>query len=354
MLDMLRRAGVRWLAFGIEAASERVREGVDKGFGQDLIFQTLEKVRAAGIHVIGNYIFGLPDDDRPSMQATLDLALELELRVRELLLRDGVPGLAALRRRRCEQGWPLPPQLVRLLAARGRHAAAAHATPARRPRCCASATGRSTRTSRTRRYLEMVERTFGPATARARPRDDRPQARQAERVSRAAALGRPLVPQRGGRDPGADRSADARPSTPLPIDYELIFVNDDSTDGSLALLEGAGAGRPARQARSTCRGASGWRSACSPGCATRAATRGDDGHRPPGSAGAAARAWSSKWREGADVVYTVRTDAPGEPRLQARSSRAGRIARSTPSRTRTSRWRPATSSCSRAAWSRSC
>src|SRR4029077_1142038 len=45
MLDKLKRAGFNWLAFGIEAASERVRDDVDKGFGQEEIFRTIEKVR---------------------------------------------------------------------------------------------------------------------------------------------------------------------------------------------------------------------------------------------------------------------------------------------------------------------
>ena len=45
MVDKLKQAGVRWLAFGIEAASERVRKDVDKAFSQEDIFHTLEKVR---------------------------------------------------------------------------------------------------------------------------------------------------------------------------------------------------------------------------------------------------------------------------------------------------------------------
>ncbi len=96
MLDKLKRAGFNWLAFGIEAASERVRDDVDKGFGQEEIFRTLEKVRAAGINVIANYIFGLPEDNLESMQATLDLALEFELRVCELLFCHGLSGFAPL------------------------------------------------------------------------------------------------------------------------------------------------------------------------------------------------------------------------------------------------------------------
>ncbi len=44
MLEKLKRAGFNWLAFGIEAASDRVRDDVDKGFEQEEIFRTLEKV----------------------------------------------------------------------------------------------------------------------------------------------------------------------------------------------------------------------------------------------------------------------------------------------------------------------
>src|SRR5438067_668695 len=76
-IEKLKRAGFNWLAFGIESASERVRKDVDKGFKQDLIFETVERVRAVGINVIANFIFGLPEDDLQSMQETLDMALEL-------------------------------------------------------------------------------------------------------------------------------------------------------------------------------------------------------------------------------------------------------------------------------------
>jgi radical SAM superfamily enzyme YgiQ (UPF0313 family) len=107
MLDRLRRAGVTWLAFGIEAASERVRVDVQKGFDQDDIFRTIGKVRAAGINVIGNYIFGLPEDDLTTMQATLDMALELNCEFANFYSTMAYPGsvLYDLAQR---QNWRLP------------------------------------------------------------------------------------------------------------------------------------------------------------------------------------------------------------------------------------------------------
>lgn len=107
MLDKLKRAGFNWLAFGIEAASPRVRMDVRKGFAQDAIVRTLEKVRAAGIHVIGNYIFGLPEDDHETMQATLDLALELNCEFANFYCSMAYPG-SALYVRALREGWPLP------------------------------------------------------------------------------------------------------------------------------------------------------------------------------------------------------------------------------------------------------
>jgi len=107
MLDKLKRAGVNWLAFGIEAASERVRDDVDKGFGQEEIFRTLEKVRAAGINVIGNYIFGLPEDDLDSMQATLDMALDLNCEFANFYSAMAYPG-SQLYNLAVKEGWLLP------------------------------------------------------------------------------------------------------------------------------------------------------------------------------------------------------------------------------------------------------
>lgn len=77
LLEKLKKAGVRWLALGIESGSKHVRDGVEKGrFGTEKILDIVKMIQDAGIYVLGNYIFGLPDDTYESMQETLDLALE--------------------------------------------------------------------------------------------------------------------------------------------------------------------------------------------------------------------------------------------------------------------------------------
>jgi len=78
MLDALKSAGFNWLAIGIESGSKLVRDGVEKGrFGNLDIVAAVRAVEARGIHVLGNYIFGLPDDTLDSMRETLTLASEL-------------------------------------------------------------------------------------------------------------------------------------------------------------------------------------------------------------------------------------------------------------------------------------
>ncbi len=107
MIDKLRRAGFRWIALGVEAASAKVRDEVDKGFDQSDVYATIRKLQSADIHVIANYIFGLPEDDVASMQATLDLALELNCEFANFYSAMAYPG-SPLYRTALENGWALP------------------------------------------------------------------------------------------------------------------------------------------------------------------------------------------------------------------------------------------------------
>ncbi len=107
MLDKLRRAGVRWLALGIEAGSAKVRDDVSKGFAPEKLQAVIREIESAGIYTIGNYIFGLPEDDLESMQETLDLALELRCEMANFYCAMAYPG-SALYRQAVSEGWRLP------------------------------------------------------------------------------------------------------------------------------------------------------------------------------------------------------------------------------------------------------
>lgn len=164
MLEKLKRAGFNWLAFGIEAASDRVRDNVDKRFEQDEIYETIGKVKAAGIHVIGNYIFGLPEDDHASMQATLDLATDLNCEMANFYSTMAYPGSPLYLQAR-EAGWALPKRW----SGYSQHAVDTQPLPTKylsaaevlrfRDEAFARYFGNSG-------YLAMIERKFGPETRR--------------------------------------------------------------------------------------------------------------------------------------------------------------------------------------------
>ena len=107
MLDLLSRAGIRWLALGIESGSKHVRDGSDKALRHEDIVGIVREIQKSGINVIGNYIFGLPDDDETTMQETLDLAKELNCEFANFYSAMAYPGsplyLTAL-----ANNWDLP------------------------------------------------------------------------------------------------------------------------------------------------------------------------------------------------------------------------------------------------------
>ena len=107
MLDKLKRAGVHWLAFGIEAANEGVLADVDKRYRVDEVYETIRKVKAAGINIIGNYIFGLPEDTTETMEETLRLAQDLECEFANFYTAMAYPG-SLLHDQAVQQGWRLP------------------------------------------------------------------------------------------------------------------------------------------------------------------------------------------------------------------------------------------------------
>ncbi len=107
MLDKLKRAGFHWLAFGIEAANEGVLNDVDKRYRVDQVYDAVAKVKAAGIHIIGNYIFGLPEDTFDTMQQTLDLAIDLNCEFANFYCAMAYPG-SQLYQQALDRGWQLP------------------------------------------------------------------------------------------------------------------------------------------------------------------------------------------------------------------------------------------------------
>lgn len=107
LAEKLRRAGMKWLCFGIEAGSHKVRAEVDKDYSQDRIYDVIALSQKYDISVLANYIFGLPEDTYETMQETLDLALALNTEFINMYCTMAYPG-SKLYQDALKNGWPLP------------------------------------------------------------------------------------------------------------------------------------------------------------------------------------------------------------------------------------------------------
>ena len=108
MLVKMKKAGIKWLALGIESSSEHVRDGVIKGrFDNYDIEGIVKKVRDMGFYVGANYIFGLPDDTLDSMKQTLDLSLRINSEWANYYSAMAYPG-SKLHLMANQNSWKLP------------------------------------------------------------------------------------------------------------------------------------------------------------------------------------------------------------------------------------------------------
>ncbi|MBU1999484.1 MAG: B12-binding domain-containing radical SAM protein [Candidatus Omnitrophica bacterium] len=93
VLERMKEAGINWLSYGIESGSRKVRENVTKrGFGRAAIERAISITHAAGISVIGNFMFGLPEDDMETMGRTLETAKSLDLEYANFYSTMAYPG----------------------------------------------------------------------------------------------------------------------------------------------------------------------------------------------------------------------------------------------------------------------
>ncbi len=76
-LDKLKKAGVNWLGLGIENPSSVIRKEVHKdAFKNVKIIDIINSIRDSGINVAANYIFGLPEETKESLEFTYNFAEE--------------------------------------------------------------------------------------------------------------------------------------------------------------------------------------------------------------------------------------------------------------------------------------
>lgn len=106
-LAKMKLAGINWLALGIESANPEVRDGANKRMQSRDIAAVVRSIQDAGIRIIGNFIFGLPDDTFDTMEETLQLAMELNCEFVNFYCAMAYPG-SKLYSIALAEDWELP------------------------------------------------------------------------------------------------------------------------------------------------------------------------------------------------------------------------------------------------------
>lgn len=78
LLKLMKQAGCKEIAFGIESGSDQVLEDTTKGVSKDQIRQAAKWCHEAGILFYGLAIIGLPGENEQSVQDTIDFINEIE------------------------------------------------------------------------------------------------------------------------------------------------------------------------------------------------------------------------------------------------------------------------------------
>jgi anaerobic magnesium-protoporphyrin IX monomethyl ester cyclase len=79
MLQLMARAGCRWISWGIESGSEEVLRRARKGIQLERVEHALHWAREAGIHNWGYFIIGLPGETEETIQETIRFSKRLPL-----------------------------------------------------------------------------------------------------------------------------------------------------------------------------------------------------------------------------------------------------------------------------------
>lgn len=107
MLASMREAGIRWICYGFESGSERVIKDASKGYSLELAGKAAQMTHDSDIHILGNYMVGLPEDDQGSMDETLKLMLDINSEWVNIYCAMAYPG-SRLYDMAIKKGWQLP------------------------------------------------------------------------------------------------------------------------------------------------------------------------------------------------------------------------------------------------------
>ncbi len=92
LLALLKQAGLKRVAFGVETGDPDILLSIDKKVDMDTIRQAFKNAKEVGLETIGFFIIGLPGETRETMQRTIDFAIELDPLIANFSMMTPYPG----------------------------------------------------------------------------------------------------------------------------------------------------------------------------------------------------------------------------------------------------------------------
>jgi len=92
LLGLLKEAGLKRTAFGVESGDPEILRSIDKKVDHDTIRQAFKNAKEVGLETIAFLIIGLPGETRETMQATIDFAIEIDPVIANFSMMTPYPG----------------------------------------------------------------------------------------------------------------------------------------------------------------------------------------------------------------------------------------------------------------------
>ncbi len=91
-LGLMKQAGCKRLAFGVETGDEDILVSIDKRIDHDTIRQAFKNAKKVGLETMGFFIIGLPGDNEETMEKTIKFAIEVDPLVANFSMMTPYPG----------------------------------------------------------------------------------------------------------------------------------------------------------------------------------------------------------------------------------------------------------------------
>jgi radical SAM superfamily enzyme YgiQ (UPF0313 family) len=92
LLELLKEAGLKRTAFGVETGDPEILKSIDKKVDHDTIRWAFSNAKDVGLETIAFLIIGLPGETRETMQRTIDFAIELDPLIANFSMMTPYPG----------------------------------------------------------------------------------------------------------------------------------------------------------------------------------------------------------------------------------------------------------------------